>query len=779
MRFENESAALPPNEMVGASVQRREDPRLLTGTAAYADDIQHRRDYHVAIHRSQYAHARIDALDVSTAESMDGVLDVYTADALGDADLPTEHADDGVSVAQPTLARERVHYQGQPVAAVVAEDRYIAAQGADAIEVTYDRLDAIVDPVDALECDDAPGLHDEAPDNLAFEWSAGDRTAARSAIAAADTVVEVDLEINRVLPTTVEPRAAVARYGASSGELQLDLSTQKPHAMQGDLSRILDIPRRKIHVRSADVGGGFGAKCRMYPGYVLAARAAMDADDPVKWTSTRTEEHTSTSHSRHHVVQAEVGVLDDGRIQGFHAETIAPVGAYLFYSGILTPTNLGVMAQGQYDIPHTSVRTRGVYTNTTPLSAYRGAGRPEATYWAERMVRTVADELGMDPVALRRRNMIQPAEFPYDTGLGRVYDSGDYEGTLDAALGKVDYAAFRDRQATAREEGRYLGIGLSSYVEACGSAPGRSEIGEIELASDGSAVVSCGTAEIGTSLETVYSQIVGSELGIPAADVEIRLGDTDQTITGSGTSGSRGVAVGGSAITESARKVLEKARMIAAHTLETRPDDIEFEGGRFHVTGAPDRSVTIQEVAELAYSPAALPEDVEPGLSATTHFDPDNYTFTFGCHVVIVEVDVDSGEIEIERYVAVDDVGTQMNPTLLEGQIVGGIGQGLGQALYEDVVYDDNGQLLSGSLQDYPVPRAHHMPEIEWDSTVTPTPHNPLGAKGAGEAGTIAAPPATVNAVIDALAPFDIRDLDMPLTPEKVWQVVEDATSGG
>ncbi|MFB6310023.1 MAG: xanthine dehydrogenase family protein molybdopterin-binding subunit, partial [Salinirussus sp.] len=525
---------------------------------------------------------------------------------------------------------------------------------------------------------------------------------------------------------------------------------------------------------SPDVGGGFGAKLRPYSGYVLAARAAMDVDDPVKWTATRTEEHSSMVHSRHHLIDAQVGVDDDGSIQGFTAETVAPVGAFLMPAGSSPPTNLGVMSKGQYDIPHGYVHTRGAYTNTAYLAAYRGAGRPEAAYWAERMIRIVADELGMDPVELRRRNQIDPDQFPYETHMGRVYDSGDYEHTMDVALEKIGYDEFRERQERARQDDRYLGIGVSSYVESCGSAPGWHEVGEVQVASDGTAIVKSGTAEIGTGHATAFTQIASDALGIPAEDIEIRLGDTDQTSYGGGTAGSRAVPVAGSAIRESADKLIEKASRIAAHALEVSADDVAFDDGEFHVVGAPDRAVTMEEVADLAYSPGDLPDDIDAGLEFTTYYDPENFTFTFGCHVAVVEVDPDSGEIEFERYIGVDDVGTQINPQVLEGQIHGGIVQGIGQALYEDAEYDANGQLTTGSLQDYAVPRAEHIPEMELDSTVTPSPHNPLGAKGVGEAGAIGAPPAIVNAVIDALEPFGVRDIDMPLTPERVWRAVEE-----
>ena len=462
-------------------------------------------------------------------------------------------------------------------------------------------------------------------------------------------------------------------------------------------------------------------------------------------------------HSREHAVSAEVAVSEDGEIQGFRAGTVAPVGGLLVSGGDIVPKNLGLMGNGQYDVPGAYVHVTGAFTNTTPLSAYRGAGRPEATYFAERLIRTVAAELDLDPVELRRRNQLRPGQFPFQTGLGRTYDSGDYERTMDVALAKIGYDEFRERQARLRDEGRYLGVGVSAYVEACGVGPGIEEFGGVEVRPSGEVLVRSGTAEIGTGHATGYAQIVARELGVPFEDVEVRLGDTAETGEGTGTFGSRAMAVGGSALKEGAEAVREKAREIAAHHLEASPEDIAFEDGEFAIRGAPDRSLSMAEVAELAADPGDLPANIDPGLDATASYDPPNYTFPFGTHVATVEVDPDTGEIDIRRYVAVDDVGTQINPTIVEGQVHGGIAQGLGQALYEAAEYDDTGTLVGGSLQDYAVPRAHHMPEIEWDSTVTESPHNPLGVKGVGEAGAIAAPPAIVNAVVDALQPFGVE----------------------
>ena len=768
-----------PHDLLGSAVQRREDPPLLTGDAEYTDDIQHARTVHLAILGSQFAHARIAGIDTTAAEALDGVVGVYTAADIEASGVPgrlrTDSPPDAEAPPHPMLAVDRVRYHGQPVAGVVAEDRYTASEAADLIDVDFEPLEAVVDPVAALD-DGAPAVHDSHPDNRAFDWENGDAATTDRAFEAADRVVELDFEINRVVPTAMEPRAAVARYRKSTGTLSVEMSTQNPHKVQSDLSTALDLPAHRIRVRPPHVGGGFGAKLQPYTGHHLAAWCAMQLGRPVKWVATRTEDCTSMIHSRHQVVEAAAAVDADGRIAGVRARTIAPVGGYIGPGGSGVPQNMGRMATGQYDIPAAHVHVTGAFTNTTPLGAYRGAGRPEATYFIERLIDAVADALDEDPVEVRRRNFIAPEDFPYETPLGRSYDSGEYDRALSRALEAVDYGALRAEQAEAREAGRYLGIGLSCYVEGCGAAPGWHEVGVVEVLPSGQVVVKSGTAEIGTGHRTSYAQIVGDELGIDAEDIEVLEGDTDQVIDGGGTGGSRAMPVGGSAVFEAAVEVRERAREVASHLLETSAEDVEFDDGSFHVRGAPDRAVAFEAVAAAAYDEdavAAMDLEGGAGLGATSYYDPSNYTFPFGAHVAVVEVDPDAGEISLERYVAVDDVGVQINPKIVEGQIHGGVVQGLGQALMERAVYDDNGTLLTGSLQDYPLPRAFDVPELETDSTVTPSPHNPLGVKGVGEAGAIAAPPAVVNAVVDALEPFGVDDLDMPLTPERLWRAID------
>jgi carbon-monoxide dehydrogenase large subunit len=760
-----------PSELIGSSIQRREDPRLITGDSEYTDDIHYPGEAHLAILGSQYGHASIESIDTSATEELDGVIAVNTATDISESDIPgtgtlrTADPDDGTAPEYPLLATETVTFQGQPVAAVVAENRYAAHQALKGIDVAYERLDAVSDPRAALE-DDAPIVHSDAPDNIAFRWENGDRAATDEAFANADRSIEFDMTINRVIPTAMEPRAAVAHYEQSTDELTVELSTQNPHEVQSDLSSVLGIPDNRIRVRSPDVGGGFGAKLQPYTGHILAAWCAMQLDRPVKWVATRTEDCQSMVHSRYQDIETEAALSDDGRLLGVRARSIADVGGYLVPGGTIVPKNLGLMLSGQYAIPAAHLEMTAAFTTTTPLAAYRGAGRPEATYFIERLIDVAARELDMDPATIRRKNFIPSEDFPYETGLGHTYDSGDYEKTLETAQELIDYEQLRERQATLREEGRYLGIGLSCYVEACGAAPGMWESGVVRIKPSGTVIVKTGTAEIGTGHRTGYAQIVSNALGVPYDDIEVREGDTAEIPDGHGTAGSRAMPVGGSAVRESADEVIEKARNVAAHALESPEQDITFEDGTFSIRGAPDRSLTIQEVAANA--------EMDSGLEATSYYDPPNYTFPFGTHVAVVEVDPETGAVDIERYVAVDDVGTQINPKLVEGQIHGGVVQGIGQALQENAVYDDNGNLLTGSLQDYAVPKADHVPTIETASTVTECPHNPLGVKGVGEAGAIGAPPAISNAVIDALSPFSVTHLDMPLTNETIWQAINE-----
>ncbi len=754
----------------GAPVNRQEDRQLLMGEAEYTDDIDHPHSLHMAVVRSLYGHARIEGVDTSEAEAVDGVEAVLTAedlaasDVLGVMDIWVIDDEAGTYPDRPILAEDRVRYQGEPIAVVVADDQYTAANAADQVDVSYERLDAVTEPAEAVESDVT--LHEEAPDNVALDWSCGDEDATAAAFEDADTVVEIELENNRLIPSAMEPRAAIANYRPSTGELKVEMTSQNPHLHKMWLSNTLDHPEHKIQVDVPDMGGGFGGKIHHYPEEALAAWSSMEVERPVKWQATRSEDFSSTIHGREHDAHAELALDADGTIRAVRTETYVGVGGYLSSAETTVGTDhYAELLSGQYDIPVMYGHVIGTFINTTPVDAYRGAGRPEACYVIERLMSKAARELGMDPVELRRKNLVPTDKFPdYEAPSGLVYDSGDYEKALDVALDQVDYEQFRERQAEAREEGRYLGLGIANYVEDTGAGTGLFESGQVQITSSGSAIVRTGTHSHGQGHRTSFAQIVADELGIPYEDIEVVEGDTDATPEGHGTWGSRTAAAAGTAIKRSASSLRDKARQIAADQLEADPDDLTFAEGEFHVSGAPSRSISIQAIAELAYGVAGdLPEDVDLGLDETTFHEPPGGAFPFGTHLAIVEVDPQSGEIEIEKYVAVDDVGTQINPKIVEGQVHGGVAQGLGQALYEGAQFDESGNLLTGTLQDYAMPKAHHIPEMQTESTVTESPKNPLGVKGVGEVGTVAAPPTMVNAVVDALEPFDVDHLDMPL----------------
>jgi carbon-monoxide dehydrogenase large subunit len=788
-------------EILGSAVERREDPALLTGEAEYTDDVQLSDMAHAAILRSQYGHARIEDVDTSAAEAMDGVVGVYTYEDLHREDTPGGGSfllpvgwllDSLVNVDHPILADGRVRYQGDAIAVVVAEERYQAHDATEAIEVEYDRLDAVIDPEEAISSD-APQLHGAADDNLAFDWEIGDEEPTDEAFAEADHVASLDVENQLLVPNAVEPRAAIADYHPGTNELELFMTTQNPHVHRLLLAGVLGHPEHKFRVKAPEVGGGFGSKIHIYADEAIVAWVAKHLGRPVKWQATRTETYQTDAQGRGHQTEAELAMDADGNITGLRVDTVANLGAYLSTFAPSVPTYLyGTLLSGQYDIPNIHCRVQGAYTNVPPVDAYRGAGRPEASFVVERLVHVGAETVGMDPAEFRRQNFVDPDQFPYESQVAVVYDSGDYEPALDRALEMLDYDDFRERQAAARDEGRYLGVGFSSYIEACGLAPselagqlgaqaGLWESSLLRVHPSGSVTAYVGTSGHGQGHATTYAQIVADELGVPYENVEIVEGDTDEIPQGMGTYGSRSAAVGGSSLVTSAQKVIDKAREVAAHQLEADPADVEFDDGEFHVAGAPDRSMRIEAVAEQSYLAHDMPADVEPGLEATSFYDPENFTFPFGTHAAIVEVDPDSGEIDVERYVAVDDVGPQINPKIVEGQIHGGVAQGVGQALYEGAEYDENGTLVTGSMQDYAVPKAEHVPEMELDHTVTESPHNPLGVKGVGEAGTIAAPQALVNAVSDALDPFGVDAVEMPMTPERVFEAVDAqaASDGG
>jgi carbon-monoxide dehydrogenase large subunit len=768
---------------VGTGVSRREDAALLRGEAEYTDDLSAPGMAHLTFVRSEHGHARVASVDVTAAESFDGVLGVYTWDDVEASDAPgvlpiASSRLDCDPPGHPVLARDRVRYHGQPVAAVVAETRYGARDAAEAVEVEYEPLDAVVDPVVAAD-EGAPTIFESAPDNVAVTSEMGDSAATDRAFEEADRTVEVELENNRLIPTALEPRAALAEWSAGDEELTVEMTSQSPHGHRRKLSNTLGLPERRIRVVSPSVGGGFGHKGHHHPGEAMAGWAAMELGRPVKWTATRSENYLAGAHGRDHRTRAELAVDDDGTIRGLRAETHAGVGGYGLGGGPAMPGWYGRLLSSQYRIPAIHCETRAVFTNTAPVHSYRGAGRPEAIYVTERLVDAAARELDLDPVELRRRNLLDPDAFPYETPVGTEYDSGDYETALDVALdeldGDLDYEELR---ATDRDdEGRYVGVGVACYVESTG---GGFESGVVRVHPDGGVTAYAGTHSHGQGHGTTYAQIVGDALGVPDEEIEVVEGDTGRIPKGTGTFGSRSTIVGGSALAESAEAVREKAERIAAHLLEADgeseldSDAVAFADGEFRVVDSPDRSCSFEEVASEAYG-RGLPDDLEPGLEATSFYEPDGTAYTFGTHVAVVTIDPENGELEVERYVAVDDCGERVNPTIVEGQVHGGVAQGIGQARSEQAVYADDGTLVTKHLDEYAVPRAYDLPEFETGATVTPSPRNPLGVKGIGEAGTIAAPPAVVNAAVDALSPLGVRHLDMPLTDETLWRAIENA----
>jgi carbon-monoxide dehydrogenase large subunit len=790
------TAEAMPTKLVGQAIKRREDPRLITGQGTFLDDIKLPGMTHACVLRSPYAHAKIKSIDTSKAKAHPGVVAVFTGEDMLDLNpLPCAWQAGRVknNVNTPrVLAVGEVHFAGDPVALVIAEDRYIARDACDLIEVEYEPLPVVVDAKKATE-PGAPQLHENAPNNIVMEWEAGDKAKADTAIAAAEVVVREQIINQRLIPTPMETRGAVARYEPATGEFTLWTTSQAPHVLRLLLTAfVFGIPETKLRVISPDIGGGFGQKIFCYNDAAFTMWAARKIGRPVKFVEDRSENYKYSTHGRDHITDVELAGNRDGTITGLRVTTYANLGAYLSTVAPGIPTTLyGRIITGVYRIPAAYVKVYGVYTNTAMVDAYRGAGRPEASYLIERMVDRFAAEIGMDPAEVRRKNFIPPDAFPYDNGLGLLpYDSGNYEAALNKALEIVGYADFRKEQEEARKQGRYLGLGISSYVEICGIAPskwiglpgegwgaGLWESANVRVHLTGKVVVTTGSLPHGQGVETTFAQIVADELGVPYDDIVIEHSDTLGTPFGYGTYGSRSLAVGGTAVYRSVAKIKEKAKKIAAHMLEANPDDMVYENGRVYVKGSPDRAKTLGEIALQASVAYDLPEGMEPFLDETSYYDPPNCTFPFGTHIAIVEVDPDTGIVDLKRYVAVDDCGNVINPLIVDGQIHGGIAQGIAQALYERAVYDENGQLVTGTLMDYAVPAAHMLPPYETARTVTPSPVNPMGVKGAGEAGTIASAQAVMNAVIDALSPFGVKHMQMPATPENVWKAIHAAQS--
>lgn len=772
--------------LIGSAVRRKEDPRLLTGNGCFTDDIKLTGMVHAAFLRSPHAHARIIRVDTEKAQSLPGVTAVFTGlDLAGKMKaVPAMWFLPGCDLKpkdRPALATDKVRYAGEAVAVVIAENRYVARDALDLIEVDYEVLPAVVSQELAMQ-DDAALLHDDVPNNLALLWKAGEIP--DQVFADAEVVVKQRLYNQRVIPSPMETRGAVAQYNPGSGEMTLWCTSQNPHIHRLIYADVLGIPETKLRIIAPDVGGGFGAKIATYTEEAVVACIAREIQKPVKWVEERKEHFMATSHGRDEVLHVELAGTKDGRITALRVTNTANLGAYLSTFGAGCPTiDFGLMVTGAYAIPQAAVVTYGVYTNTTPTDAYRGAGKPEATYQIERAIDLFADKIGMDPVEVRRINLVPNDAFPYNSAMGVTYDSGDYQKALDKALEIFDYEAFREEQKEQRQKGKYLGVGFSTYVELCGFGPsavagaigfqgGVWENSTVRVHPGGTVTVFTGTSPHGQGTATTFCQIVAEKLGVPISDVELVSGDTQSVSMGWGTYGSRATAVGGAAVSLATDRVIEKARKIAAHELETTVDQIEFIAGQFTVKGDLSRSRTIQQIARSANYAWNLPEGVEPALEGQSFFDPSNFVYPFGTHICVVEVDEGTGEVEIKRYIAVDDVGRVINPLLAEGQVHGGIAQGVGQALWEGAVYTEQGQLQSGTFMDYTMPKARFFPPIESAFTETLSPVNPLGAKGIGETGTTAAPPAVVNAVMDALKPFGVASLDMPLTPEKVWRAI-------
>ncbi len=770
-------------KLIGAEVRRREDPALVQGAGRYVDDLAPPRAAFLTLLRSPHAHARIRRLDIAPAATRPGVVAVLTErelEGLVDPEPPIGFPPGIRRPPRPLLARGIVRYVGEPVAAVLAEDRYAAADARDAIAVDYAPLPAVTDPEAALAAG-APRVHVEFPDNVALRWgwSEGD---VEGAFARAHAVVRLRLVNQRLAGVALEPRGCLAEFRA--GSLTVWAGTQTPHRLKSGLAQILRLPESAVRVIVPDLGGAFGCKIGFYADEALCAFAAMRLGRPVKLVLTRREDFLTTTQARGQVNHVEAAVDAGGQLLALRCRTIAHLGAYLEvltpYAAMLT----GRLMTGPYRIPAAQYELTSVFTNAMAVAPYRGAGRPEATYLVERTMDEIARQCRLDPADVRRRNLIGPEAFPYTTPSGFVYDSGQYEAALDRVLSLVDYKRFREMQRQARDEGRYLGIGFCCFVETAGVGPFKTtriigwESGTVRVEPSGKVTVLTGTSPHGQGLETAFAQITADLLGVPMDDVTVRHSDTAIVAAGVGTFGSRSMSVGGPAIVASVEKVVAKARQIAAGLLEAAPQDLLFEDGRFSVRGVPGRAATLAEVAAAAYL-GGLPSGIEPGLEATTIWDPPNFTFPSGTHAAIVEVDPDSGAVRLLRLVAVDDCGRVINPMLVDGQIQGGLAQGIGQALWEQMVYDGDGQCLTDTLMEYALAKSDLLPSFELDRIETPSPVNPLGVKGCGESGTIGSTPAVVSAVLDALTPFGVTHVDMPLTPARVWAAIQNASGQG
>ena len=771
---------------LGRSVRRKEDARFLQGRGRYVDDITLPRMLHMAIFRSPHAHARIVSIDTSAAEAMEGVVAVVTGQTLAAHNLawmPTLSGD-----TQAVLATDKVRMQGQEIACVIAEDPYVAHDALDGIEVEYELLPVVTTPQRALE-PGAPVIRDDKEgkaDNRVYHWEAGDEAAVETAFAEADRVVSLATHYPRCHPAPLECCGCVADVDPVTGKATVYMTSQAPHAHRTVFALVTGLPEHNIQIISPDIGGGFGNKVPIYPGYVVAAAASLLIGRPVKWIEDRTGNLMSTGFARDFHMEGELALREDGRMLAIRVRMLSDQG-YSYADAQPSKFKAGLfhMVTGSYDIPAAHVVTDGAYTNKAPGGvAYRCSFRvTEASYLVERLVQTAAYELGMDPAELRRMNFVRPEQFPYTSATGFTYDSGEYERALDLALDRLGYADLLEEQRRAREEeGRLLGIGLASFTEVVGAGPGRQydilgirmfDSAELRVHPTGKAILKLGVKSQGQGHETTFAQIVADELGIPPDDVVVQEGDTDNTPYGLGTYASRSTPTGGGATAVVSRQVRDKAKRIAAHLLEADAEDLEWERGRFFVRGAPSKGVTIQEAAFAAYT--NLPDGMEAGLEGTHYYDPPNMTYPFGTYAVVVEVDRGTGEWKVLRVVAVDDCGVRINPMIVEGQIMGGLTEGYAMAAMELITFDDEGNCLGSNFMDYLLPTSWETPAFELHATVTPSPHHPIGAKGVGESATVGSPAAYVNAVVDALAHVGVRNVEMPVTSAKVWEALRDA----
>ncbi len=781
-------------EGIGASVRRKEDYRFLSGNGQYVDDLNRPGQLYAVIRRSDRPHARIRSIDTAAAKAAPGVVAVFTGEdiaAAGLGGLPCGwqlHNKDGSPMAEPphpVLAIGKVRHVGDPIAVVIAETRQQAKDAAEALDIDLEDLPAAATLRQAVAAG-APLVHDELPSNTCYDWQIGDKALVDAAFAQAAKVVKLDLTNNRLIPNAMEPRAAIGEYDVSSGDFTLYTTSQNPHVIRLLMGAfVLHIPENKLRVVAPDVGGGFGSKIYHYAEEAIVTWAAGRVRRPVKWTADRTESFMSDAHGRDHDSTVEAALDAEGNLLALRIATLCNMGAYLSTFAPAVPTYLyATLLAGVYKTPAIYAEVHAVFTNTVPVDAYRGAGRPEATFLLERLMDVIAHDTGHDRIALRRRNFIPAGAFPYQTPVALQYDSGDYVATLEACLKASDWAGFPARRAAAAARGKLRGIGASTYVEACGIAPsavvgslgaraGLYEVGTIRVHPTGSVTVFTGTHSHGQGHETTLAQLVCEQLGVPLEQIEIVHGDTAKIPFGMGTYGSRSLAVGGSAMVKAMDKIVAKGRKIAAHLMEASLEDIEFKDGKFSVAGT-DKSKTLTDISLAAYVPHNYPiEELEPGLEETAFYDPKNFTYPGGCHICEVEIDPETGTVSVVNFTAVDDVGRVINPMIVEGQVQGGVAQGIGQALLENAIYDKDGQLLSGSMMDYTMPRADNLPNILVGTETTLCTHNPLGVKGCGEVGAIGSPPAVINAVVDALAEYGVRHLDMPATAQKIWSIIQ------